>query len=468
MSIKQTIKDTMLTSGAPLHFASNEPPQYAGKQYEYYAPETLWFINDYAKYSSDYVEAQVQGLDVTKPFDYTTVHIRFADVVNPSAAITAQMDNYKNILIAEKEYTYIRKGAKVIALGSTWLVINPENLSGGDGMALVQKCDALWHYYDFYGNVCTEPMAIGKDALRANDPDAQRSVMVGKGYFVCKMQYNEVTKTLLDNNSRMILGRGAYHLSGFMDFIQEFTSVEESVNLLEFTMRWEAPIQPLDDEINKVANGKTFKWEILLDGKNTLRAGSTAQIAATSMRTNENSTSAVEGTDEYPVSYTWVSGDDSVCTVDENGVVTAIAEGTTTITATLEQNPNISSSWTMTVEGTSAEPHIEFNSQIPPSLRIYNELIVAATYYENGAETDQQLTWELSGADPSTYSYIVEKVYETLDGAYTTDPDNHKYTVAAARNGIVIKCWGGSVTDLIIKASYGDVSAETSIALVGL
>lgn len=468
MSIKQTIKDTMLTSGAPLHFASNEPPQYAGKQYEYYAPETLWFYDEYAKYSSDYVEAQVQGLDVTKPFEYTTVHLRFADVVNPSAAITAQMDNYKNILIAEKEYTYIRKGAKVIALGSTWLVINPQNLSGGDGMALIQKCDALWHYYDYYGNVCVEPMAIGKDALRANDPDAQRSVMVGKGYFVARMQYNEATKTLLDNNSRMILGSGAYHLSGFMDFVQEFTSVEDSVNLLEFTMRWEAPIGPLDDEVNHVANGKTFNWQILLDGKSVLREGATSQLAATSIRTNENCTETIEGTDEYPIAYKWLTGDENVCTVDDNGNVTAVSEGTTSITAVLEQNPNITASYEITVEGTSSEPHIEFNSLIPPSMRIYSELIVAATYYENGEDTQMPLTWELSGADPATYSYEVEKVYETLDGAYTTDPDNHQYMASAAKNGIVIKCWGGSVTDLVIKASYGDVSAETSIALVGL
>lgn len=444
MSIKDTIKNTMLTSGAPLHFGNNDPVQYADKRYEYYAPETLWFYDEYAKYSSDYVEAQVQGLDPTKPFEYTTVHLRFSDVVNPSAAITSQMDNYKNILIAEKEYTYIRKGAKIKTLGSTWLVINPENLSGGDGMALVQKCDALWHYYDYYGNVCTEPMAIGKDALRANDPDAQRSVMVGKGYFVARMQYNEATKTLLDNNSRMILGSGAYHLSGFMDFIQEFTSVEDSVNLLEFTMRWEAPIQPLDDEVNKVANGKTFKWDILIDGQNTLLSGGTTQLTATSVRTNENSTNTVVSTTDHPVSYKWLTSDSNVCTVSSSGLVTGVGEGTATITAVLEQNENIYTEYEITVEESSANPHIEFDAEVPQAIRAYQSVEISATYFENGDPTSETVEWELHGADKGTYSYTV------------------------SGNTITVSCWGGSVNPLFVVAQYGIYAKKASITLVGI
>lgn len=468
MSIKDTIKSTMLTSNVPLRINGHAPEQYADQQHEYFENETLWFIDQYAKYSSDYVEAQIQGVDPTKPFEYVTVHIRLSDVITESASMTAHIDSWKNIKIAEKEYTYLRKGAKVITMGSTWLVVNPVNLSGGDGQGLIQKCDALWHYLDYYGNVCTEPMAIGDDALRATDPDAQRSVMIEKGYFIAKMQYNEVTKTLLNNNSRMILGNGAYHLTGYMNFLQEFTSVEDSINLLKFTMRFEEPIEAIDDLENKVAGGKTFEWKILISGVTSLLAGDTAQLSATSVRTNENHSETVESTEDYPISYTWSTSDSDIATVDSDGLVTAVSEGTVTITATLDQNTNITTDYEVTVASASAEPHIEFDSTIPDSLRIYKELIVAATYYENGEETSQVLEWELSGADPSTYTYEVEEVYETLDGSYTTLPNDEEYTVSAAKNGIVIKCWGGSVTDLVIKASYNGVSAETSITLVGL
>lgn len=468
MSIKDTIRNTMLTSNVPLSFDSREPKQYADRQHEYYEDSTLWFIDQYARYSSDYVEAQIQGLDPEKPFEYTTVHIRLADVITESASMTAQIDNWKNIKIAEKEYTYLRKGAKVITMGSTWLVVNPVNLSSGDGQGLIQRCNALWHYLDYYGNVLTEPMAVGDDGLRATDPDAQRSVMIAKGYFIAKMQYNEVTKTLLNNNSRMILGSGAYHLTGYMNFLQEFTSVEESTNLLKFIMRFEEPIEAIDDLEKQVAGGKTFKWEILMDGKHTMLAGGKTRLTATSRRTNENHSEIVQSTEEYPITYEWSSSDESVCTVDSDGNVTAVGEGSAVITATLVQNPAIQTGYQISVVGVSAEPHIEFNTTIPDGIRIYEKLIVAATYYENGEATEQQLTWELSGADPSTYSYVVEKVYETSDGTYTTELENHEYETAAARNGIVIKCWGGSVKDLEIKASYGDASATTTISLIGL
>lgn len=468
MSIKDTIRDTMLTSDIPLSFNMHEPKQYADRQHEYYEKETLYFIDKYARYSSDYTEAEIQGLDPEKPFEYVKAHIRMADVITESASMTAQIDNWKNIKIAEKEYTYLRKGAKIKTMGSTWLVVNPVNLSGGDGQGLIQRCDALWHYLDYYGNICTEPMAVGDDQLRATDPDSQRSVMIAKGYFIAKMQYNEATKTLLNNNSRMILGSGAYHLTGYMNFLQEFTSEEESINLLKFIMRFEEPIEAIDDLENHVAGGKTFKWEILVEGKRALTAGSSTRLTATSRRTNENHVDIVTSTEEYPITYNWITSDPEVCTVDEDGVVTAVGEGTATITAQLAQNPNVTTDYEITVEGASSEPHIEFVSTIPQGIRMFEELIVAATYYENGEDTQQPLTWELSGAHPSTYSYEVEKVYETLDGGYTTDPNDHEYIVSAAKNGIVIKCWGGSVKDLVITASYGDVSATTSISLIGL
>ena len=468
MDIKQVIKNTLLTSNAPLSIKENLPPQYKDRQKEWYADETLWFTDEYAKYSSDYVEAQIQGLIPDKPFEYVPCHIRLSDIVTSSSASTQIIDDNKNILVAEKEYTYLRKGAKVIAMGSTWLVTNPANLSGGKGKGLIQRCDAVWHYLDYYGNVRSEPMCVNKDILRATDPDAQRSTMITKGYFIGKMQYNDVTKRMLDNNARMILGSGAYHLTGFMDFIQEFTSGDDSVNLLEFYMRWEEPDDAIDDMVNKVAGGKTFKWEIAISGANTIMSGGTTQLTAESVRTNEGTSEAVIDTEAYPVNYEWSTSDSDVCTVNSDGVVAGVGEGTAVVTATLVQNPNITAQYSIIVEGSAAEPHIEFNSTIPKCINAYETLIVAATYYENGQDTNIPLTWELSGADPNTYSYVAEKVYETESGVYATDPGNHLYMVSAAKNGIVISCWGGSVEKLVIKASYGGVSARTELQLVGL
>ena len=444
MDMSQVIKNTLLTSDAPLHIQEHTPQQYEDREFEYFTGGTHWFVDLYAKYSNDYTYAEIQGLDPSKPFVYVPCHIRFAEVVTSSAASTREFDDYKNILVAEKEYTYLRKGAKVRTMGSTWLVINPNNMSGGDGVAIIQRCDAVWHYLDYYGNVCSEPMAVGKDALRANDPDSQRSTMVTKGYFTAKAQYNEATKSLLNNNSRMIFGSGAYHLSGFMDFIQEFTSVEDSVNMLEFTLRWEEPDDALDDMENKVAGGKTFNWQIIVEGKNVLAAGGATKLSATSIRTSEGTQETVSDSAAHPITYEWSTSDSAVCTVDSEGNLTGVAEGTATITCTLVQNPSKKATYDIVVEGSAADPHVEFNSDIPENIRAYTSVKLSAAYYENGEEAEETIKWKLSGASESAYSYTV------------------------SGNEITINCWGGSVNALVVKASCHGETATASIQLIGI
>ena len=93
MDMKQVIKSTLLTSNAPLHIQENVPKQYKDRMKEWYEDESLWFIDEYAQYSSDFTYAEIQGLDPTKPFVYIPCHIRLADVVTSSAASTQQIDS---------------------------------------------------------------------------------------------------------------------------------------------------------------------------------------------------------------------------------------------------------------------------------------------------------------------------------------------------------------------------------------
>ena len=281
--MKQAIKNAMLAGSSSFSFKQQIPTQYADRQKRYMNYETRKFTEQMARYSSDYVEAMIQGLNPSEPFEYTKVHIRFSDIVRSSSAISYEFDNYKVIDIAESQYTYVRIGAKVVAMGSTWLVINPANMGNVLGKAMIQRCDAVWHYLDFYGNVCAEPMCFDRRLAKANDADAQRATMITKGYFDAKMQYNEATRQL-DTNSRIILGAAAYKVTGFSDFIQEFTDDYNSVNLLEFDLRYEEPNDAIDDMVNHVAGGKTFKWDIQIAGTPTLMASDTTKLTATSIQ----------------------------------------------------------------------------------------------------------------------------------------------------------------------------------------
>lgn len=441
--MKQAIKNAMLTGSSSFSFKQYVPKQYKDRKNRYYNYETRMFTEQMAQYSGDYVEAEIQGLKPESPFGYTKVHIRFSDIVRSSSAISYEFDNYKVIDIAEREYTYIRKGAKIKAMGSTWLCINPDNMGNVLGKAIIQRCDAVWHFHDFYGNVCSEPMCFDRTLAKANDSDAQRATMITKGYFDAKVQYNENTAQLF-TNSRIILGTSAYRITGFSDFIQEFTGDYDSVNLLEFDVRYEEPNDAIDDMVNHVAGGKTFNWDIQLSGTPTMAVGGTATVTPTSIRASEEKTEVVVSTTEHPIFYVWDSSDESVAVVDANGAVTAVSEGKATISCTLAQNSLIRAEFAVNVAGNESDPHVSFTSTVPESLEIYKTVELTAVYYENGAATQEEITYSYSGADKNAY------------------------TVTQSGNKITVKCWSGSVEPLTITATHGLYADTASIYLEGI
>ena len=468
-TIRNSIKNTFAASAHSLKQWQVKKPEYAGSEcFEYYDRVSRVYREIYAKYSSDYRIAEIQGLYPDRPFEYTTVHIRLADIVKTSGALEREFDNYKLITIAEKEFSYIRIGAKVKVMGNTWLVINTDNMSDGD-KAVIQRCDTTWHYLDYYGNVCSEPMCVSTYISRANNVDSQTSGVIANGYFNVKMQYNEAVKRNIFHNARMILGSSAYRVTGFSDFINEFTDDDSTVNMIMFTIRYEEPNDAIDDMANRVAGGKTFDWEILLDGTAALKAGESMTLTPVSRRNDET----VTGTEEYPVSYVWESSDEQIATMTRvyyttdgayttlpddheyttlgegaslgpSGTVTAISEGRVEITCSLEQNPLKKAVFALEVTGAESTTGVVFDTTVPTELSLFETAQIKATYYENGEATDAAVTFVLSGPDDGAYSY-------TVNG-----------------NTLNIKCWAGSDKPLDITAIYGDYSAKAQIILQGL
>ena len=442
MGLNDQIAQAKLNSGFSPSYKTFVPKQYSSKQHEYYNDITRTFHQEYAQYSSDYVEAEVQGLDPDYPFEYTKCHLRLAEIVKPSGSIEGNFDSYKFVMMVERQYEYLRKGAKIKTMGNTWLVLNPANMSNGDS-AVIQRCDVNWNYLDYYGNVCHEPMAIDTLLMRASTPDSQRSTMITKGYFNAMIQYNEATKQLF-TNSRIIMGSSAYILTGFSDFIQEFTDEPDTINLMRFALRYEEPNDAIDDMVNRVAGGKTFGWDITISGEAILNAGDTSQYTASSVRTSEAKTEMVVPTEEHPVDYIWTSSNPDVATIDENGLVTAVSAGMTSIRATLAQNESKYQDFDLLVEDIDTTPHVAFTRTYPEAITYGTTLELTAAYYENGIATDEPVEWRIEGGDTEAYTF-------TVDG-----------------NTAYLKCWGGSVEPVNIYAEYDGHGVVTTIYLEGI
>lgn len=434
------IKNAKLSFGGTVSDpAWNVPPEYGSRETQYFMAVTDRFKKRNLKYAADFFKGTAQGLYGPDVDEWVPCKFRLAEVVRPSSAIQREFDDYKHLMLDEPALPYIPQGTKFSAMGSIWLMINPANVSNGEGGGIVRRCRATWNHLDYYGNVLKEPLVIETDRASANSDDSQQWDNITKGYFNITCQSNRWTNQL-GTNSRLILGKGAYRITGFTDFFEEFTGDFDSTRVIRFTARYEEPNDEIDDMVRRVAGGLTFHWDIDIKGTPTLTVGGSGQLAPISRRNGE----IVENTEENPITYQWESSDEAVCTVDDGGYATGIAEGSAIITCTLAQNPAISTEFDVTVEGAGSGNKVAFLREVPAELRMFQTAIISAAYFEDGEKTDKNVKITVSG------------------------PETTAYSVQYGENQAEITCYAGSNTPLTVTASHGNDSVSAEITLRGI
>lgn len=446
MEMRKIIGNTRLVSGRVKPYVKNEPGQYADKQHEYFATPTEMFREEYLQYASDFVDAEMQMWpEGENEPQWVPVQLRFANVVRPTAAIQRNFDDYKQILPRDPRIGYIRPGTLVRSMGNVWLVVNPDNMSGGEGAAIVRRCNAVWNHLDYYGNIVSEPIVVENVRANASAPDSQIDQQISVGYYNVTCQYNDFTRQVNDN-TRIVLGDAgnpyenakAYRVTGFGNFFREFTMEAGSVRTLSFTIRVQTKNSDTDDLVNCVAEGKAFRWETLLTGPAQVGTGEEVQFFASSLRNGE----AVNGTEEHPVSYIWTVEGAQGASISQDGVLTATEAGELTVTAILAQNPAQKSSMKVTVSG--QENGVRFVSAVPTSLGALDSVVVQAEVFADGARTEDVVTWSWSGGEAGAF------------------------TVGAEGNEALVTCYGYSDTPLVLTASFGADSASVEIRLEGI
>ena len=439
MSIEKNIASGLCAGGRISGSVKNTPAQYKNRERQYLSNPSVRFTEKISKYASNFVKARVQGLDPNDRERWTETRIRMADIAPDSASTLRKQDDYKIVLFADKRIEYVPEGSKIETMGSTWLVVNPTNISNDIGGGIIQRCRTVWNHLDWYGNLLSEPICAEKAILTANESDMQEYALITKGYVNIVCQCNAETRQL-NTNSRIILGSGAYRITGFGDWSQEFTGDYDSVRLMEFTARYEPVNTEIDDMKRHVAGGKTFSWEIRIKGNPIIKSGATGQLEAVSIRMGKDA----DHDYDHPVSYIWESSDTNVADVGMDGSVLGVTEGTCTVTCTLEQNRSIREEYEITVVPAESGNEVTFLGNIPDKLRPYESVTIEAAYFENGAETDEAITFTCSGAEESAYT-------AKIDG-----------------NKISVTCWQSSAQAIKITAANGEIFAEARIRLEGI
>ena len=351
-------------------------------------------------------------------------------------------DDYKQVLFPGISIDYFPIGAKIETMGSTWLCVDPSNISAVKTTAIVARCNTSYNSYDYYGNVVVEPIVVEKYAMLGNDNETKSNLVLMDGYFNVTCQLNGNTEQLKEN-SRIILVKKAYHITGLTDFIQEFTGDRESCKLLTFTIRVEEPTESDDLDKNFIAGGNEEFFDCIMQAVDNMGVGETVLFLPHFIKGEE----LIESTKEYPITWLWESDNENVASVDEYGNVTANSVGKARITAKMAQNNNIFTTVELVVvENKEEENRVVFTSIVPQSISQYESVIIKAVYKENGVQIEQPLVWEIGGADSK---------------------DDYAYEIANDGMSVEITCISPSKKRLEVRASYGGVSATANIELLG-
>lgn len=416
------------------NISGNTPNEFKSRNKRYLADRNKRFNSERAYLSSDYVKADVQGLQ-DDFYAYTSTNIRLANAgtLSVTSLTTKKMDDFKRILLSDLGIDYIPIGAKIKTMGSYWIVINPENISAPDSEAIIARCNASFAVYDEYGNIHKEPIVVEKTAMFANKNEKPINIEIMNGYFNITCQLNEYTEKLSEN-SRIILGKKAYIVTGYTDFIQEFTGDYDSCHVITFTARVDEPTEN-DDLINKIADGLNTVYSAKINIPESINVGNDTEIKSYFMLNNVEL--------DLPCDWNYVSDDETVAKIVDDNIV-GVGEGVVNVTATLQQNENITATAQIEVKSPMiTHNEVIFKDFVPTQIMQYMTETVTASVILGGVETEVDVEFRVSGA--------------------TADD----YNIHQRGNSLDIQCISPSDVPITVTAIYENLEKSIEIELIG-
>ena len=436
MNLNKLARNAGMVGGCDYAPLTNEWMHSQGLQKQYFTHPTQANAVDVGDLADNVFNTACQGVDGAKDwYDFTPIQIRTTFAAS-SATGELQPDDWQRIYIIQPAgLTYIPIGSYMQYANNWWIVYKPNNMGLGIGQAVVRRCNAVINVLDYYGNVISIPMSYAKMGTLGNASHATENSITAKNYISCVCQLNKYSKAFVEN-TRLLLGNMSYAMRGVNNFTREFTNKADSVHIITFTIEMTEPL-PQDDFEHGVADGLAFKWLLSATADKSMNAGAIQTIAVKSIRNGES----VVSTAENPITYVFTSSDTDVLTVDENGLVKAVGEGSATVTVTLAQNPDITQTVAIAVAA-AGDSYVAFTSTPLTVLHSLETAEISAAWFENGTATDDVITFSFSGADEDAYSADV------------------------SGNTATLTCYGLSDKPLIVTAAHGDSTAQMSIELL--
>lgn len=211
---------------------------------------------------------------------------------------------------------------------------------------------------------------------------------------------------------------------------------------MSFTIRKEEVINEQDDlEKYFIADGKTKSFAIEINENVQIDKNDSLQLTPTFIVDGNAQTA----TQEMPITWIYKTSNESVATVDENGIIHGVSVGNAEITVQLAQNNGISAVVMCMVGEAENAPYVAFKGIIPTDIVQYDTATLSAAYFVNGVESDDRIKWSFSNTNPSDFIATISE-----DG-----------------KSVEIMCLSPSDYPLKVMASHGGYNISTDITLSG-
>jgi hypothetical protein len=401
------------------------------------SPKQEW-LNDFQANLDDGFYEGFDWYTIEEEVDFGSGEFQDVDVrVNRAiASISADKrgDDWKQILFKDIDHAtglgYLYKFDD-----NYWIVTHSEILKNIAATCTVRRCNNMLRWIDTSGAIYEVPCAIDVPIEQNRDYTAVTSAIVTPmGTIQVTCQYNS-SSNRIKPNQRFLFGNSgnwtAWKVSG--GGIQNYnllkTADNTSAGYIVLSMERNYDNVDTDDLVNGIARVEGDAYTITLS-KSTLGIGiaQTAQLFATVKLNGETVTRNV----------VWSIDTTSKATVSTTGLVTGVAEGTTTITCALSGNTGVNADCTLVVSASTVDV---YDIRVSPTDNYVLEgssQTFTVSLYKNDVEEFDSFTFEmLSNSIPETcYTYSVTgaKDFEIVNNAkYLAEP-------------IVIRCVSGAHT----------------------
>ena len=348
--------------------------------------------------------------------------VRVDSIINFNTGV-ALGDDFKRFLFMP-DYPAPFYGQKYRWKDNYWLVINTDNDGSLNVSAELRRCNNVLRFFDKNGNKIQEP-CIMDYVLRFTNNNETPPITIGNKEQKIWAQRNDRTQ-LIEPNDKFLFGTPKQRVAlriyagGTKNFLNNVTMDDNSPSLTEFYLEDYQISEILDDLEGGYANAYVNNFSIKINSQEEkYKPSISSQLEAVVYKNNK----------VFDAPIIWETSDPNIATVDDEGLITTLAEGQVIISACMKDNDSIRDSIEITV---SNDATVDFEIRLSPDIDyvLQDTTTEFSCYlYENG----NQLTNTFNIVDVSVVVPRENYDINIIDGNHFSITNTKKYLKAPVK-----------------------------------